>query len=138
MYMLKDFDLDKLIRWVGVKGTRAALNESDTLTLEELTLLAKNISIKLPPNAKKKEIIDRLLIKYDRRIDRSLEELEKMSSDKLIDYLTNSKATEVEIIELLNKADIPIIKLKSKKKLIEFTANSISGLGIYQRISSSK
>jgi len=122
--MLKDFDLDKLIRWVGVKGTRAALNESDTLTLEELTLLAKNISIKLPPNAKKKEIIDRLLIKYDRRINRSL--------------LTNSKATEVEIIELLNKADIPIIKLKSKKKLIEFTANSISGLGIYQRISSSK
>ena len=136
--MLKDFDLDKLIRWVGVKGTRAALNESDTLTLEELTLLAKNIFIELPPNAKKKEIIDRLLIKYDRCINRSLEELEKMSSDELIDYLTNSKATEVEIIELLNKADIPIIKLKSKKKLIEFTANSISGLGIYQRISSSK
>lgn len=136
--MLKDFDIDKLIRWVGVKGTRAALNESDTLTLEELTLLAKNNFVELPPNAKKKEIIDRLLLKYDRRINRSLEELEKMSSDEIINYLTNSKATEVEIIELLNKADIPIIKLKSKKKLIEFTANSISGLGIFQRISSPK
>ena len=136
--MLKDFDLDKLIKWVGVKGTRAALNESDILTLDELTALAKNNFIEMPPNAKKKEIIDRLLIKYDRRINLSLEELEKMSSDELIDYLTNSRATEVEIIELLNKADIPIIKLKSKKKLIEFTANSISGLGIYQRISSSK
>lgn len=135
--MINDLDLDKLIRWIGVKGTRAALNESDTLTLEELTLLGKNNSIEMPTGAKKKEIIDRLLIKYDRRINLSLEDLEKMSSDELIDYFTNSGATEVEIIELLNKANIPIIKLKSKKKLIQFAANSISGLGIYQRISSS-
>ena len=46
------------------------------------------------------------------------------------------KATEVEIIELLNRANIPVTKLlKSKKKLIEFAANSISGIGLYQRIS---
>jgi len=136
--MIIDFDLDKLIKWVGVKGARAALNESDTLTFEELTLIAENNSIEMSPNAKKKEIIDRLLIKYDRRINLPLEDLKKMSPEDLIDYLTNSKATEVEIIELLNKANIPTIKMKSKKKLIEFAANSISGLGLYQRISSSK
>lgn len=136
--MIKDFDFEKLIKWVGAKGTRAALNESDTLTVEDFRLIAENNSIEIPTNAKKKEIIDRLIIKYDRRINRSLEDLEKMSSQEIIDYLTNSKATEIEIIELLNKATIPIIKLKSKKKLIEFTANSISGVGLYQRISSSK
>jgi|LGVC01.1.fsa_nt_gb hypothetical protein len=134
--MINDFNIDKMIKWVGAKGTRAALNGSDTLTFEELAIVAENNSIEIPPNAKKKEIIDRLLLKYDKCINRSIEELEKMSSEELIDYLTKSKATEVEIIELLNKADIPIIKFKSKKKLIEFTANSISSLGIYQRISS--
>lgn len=136
--MTDDFDFEKLIKWVGAKGARAALNESDTLTFEELTLIAETNSIEIPINAKKKEIVDRLLIKYDRRINQSLEELEKMSSEEIIDYLTNSKATEIEIIELLNTASIPIIKLKSKKKLIEFAANSISGLGLYQRISSPK
>ncbi len=134
--MIKDFDLNQLINLVGVKGARVALQESDTLTVEDLCVIAEQNSIDIPQNAKRKEIIDRLLIKYDRRINLSLDELKKKSTEEIIDYLTKSKATEVEMIELLNRANIPVIKLlKSKRKLIEFAANSISGLGLYQRIS---
>lgn len=131
-----DFDLNQLINLVGVKGARAALRDSDTLTIEDLIVIAKQNSIDTPQKAKRKEIIDRLLIKYDKRINLSLDELKKKSTDEIIDYLTKSKATEVEIINLLENSNIPVTKLlKSKKKLIEFAANSISGLGLYQRIS---
>ena len=136
--MIENFDLDKLIDWVGVKGTRAALLGSDILTFEGLKEIAEKNSVKIPPKVTKKEIIERLLIKYDRRINLSLEELEKMSSEEILDYLADSKATEVEIIELLHTANIPTKKIKSKKKLIEFAADSISGIGLYKRISSSK
>lgn len=133
--MTENIDIDQLINWVGIDGTRAALRLSKVLTLENLRDIAKKNSIDIPPNAKRDDIIDRILLKYDRRIRLSIVELKKMSSLELVDYLTKSGATSVEIVELLNKTNIPTIKLKSKKKLIEVAANSISGLGLYQRIS---
>ena len=66
-----------------------------------------------------------------------LEELEKMSSDEIHDYLVNSKISVDKVTELLCAADIPTKKM-SRKKLIEFAANSISGIGLYKRISSLK
>lgn len=133
---MNNFELNQLINLIGVKGTRAALRESDTLTLGDLCEIAKKNSIDIPKNAKRKEIIDRLLFKYDKHINLSIDELKKMSSEEIIEYLTKSNANEVEVIELLKEANIPSSKLlKSKTKLIEFAANSISGLGLFQRIS---
>ena len=64
--------------------------------------------------------------------------------DEYIKELTNYNKSELkvkfadytknEIIDLLEKANIPYRKYESKKKLIEHTSREISSLGIYIRI----
>ena len=63
-------------------------------------------------------------------------ELKKKSSDELIEYFNKENVSIYSLTEFLKSNNIPISSyLNSRKKIIEFASNSISGLGMFQRIS---
>ena len=73
----------------------------------------------------------------DKRISKSLDELEALTQHELYTYLNSTNCDVEEIKELLTRAHVPIQGKMSRADLLEFAAAQISSLGMFKRISSS-
>ena len=74
------------------------------------------------------------IIKHvDRRIDKSLDDLKKLSDSEMLQYFSDVDPDTEEIIELLLSIDIKN-RIRSRKGLFEFAAKQISSLGVFERL----
>jgi len=124
-----------LVQWLGADGARAGMRASKNLTLNELRKIAAYSGVKYNPAMTRNEVIDLLILQYDRRITKSFEEMKIMKSSELADYLDKTGCSKLEIIELLEHHKIKYRKADSLPALIRHAADHISSMGAFQRLS---
>lgn len=127
-------DLKKIVSLVGREGAICALEKSTKITMQELSLLTKNLNISIVKKPTKKKLSEQIVRYIDKRINKSIDELKSMTKEELIDYFHNVECDQEELLELLETIDFKA-KAKSKRALIEYAAIQIQGLGIFERIS---
>lgn len=132
--MNSKIDIELIVNWLGADGARAGLRQSKRLTLSELFKIADETGINYKHKIKRNELIDLLILQFDKRIDKSFEDLKKMSAADLAEYLDRTGCSKEEIIDLLRTNGLPFKKSESRAALIRHAADEISGLGIFQRI----
>lgn len=126
-------DVRALVMIVGRRGAQAALTNSDQIRAEDLVVAADSLGITLPKRTPKTELASAIIKHLDRRISKSLDELKQLSVSEIIDYFQAVDADSDEVIELLQSIDIKN-HARSRKHLLEFAANQISNLGIFERL----
>jgi hypothetical protein len=131
---MKYSDILKLVKLVGPKGARSALLSSEIISDEDLRKICNERSLETSPKTKRSDLISLLLLEFNRKIDIPYESFTDMSPEDIKNYLTKKNVSKEEITELLKGMNVPLKKIKSKQRLIDFAANSLSGLGLYQRI----
>lgn len=129
-------DVAKLVSLVGRSGTVHALVGSRMVRVENLRTLAKSLNLTLT-KASKKELASRIVRRVDRRITKSLDELEAMNQEELVAYLNATNCDAEDLKELLHQADLPVQGRMSHKDLLMFAAIQISSLGMFKRLSNS-
>lgn len=127
-------DIKLLIEWLGSDGAKAGLRGSNRMTLNELRRIADFSGIKYKSKIKRNDLIDLLILQYDKRIDKNFNELKSMRCADLAEYLDRTGCSREEIIALLNTNDIPFKKADSRVALIHHAADQISGWGMFERI----
>lgn len=128
-------DIEKLINWLGSEGARAGLRNSKRLTLNELYKIAEANNIFFKARTTRNQLIDLMILEFDKRIDKSFDELTSMNSADLAEYLDRTGCSKEEIVNLLITNEIPFKKSDSRASLIRHSADQISALGIFKRIS---
>lgn len=127
-------DIKMLIGIVGRQGAIAALEIGTKYNLQQLHDFAKIHDIDVGKKPTKKTI-SLLLVKHiDKRINKSLDEMKKMSKEELIDYFKEVDCDQTDLIDLLSTIDLKA-QVKSKSALMEFAAIQIQSLGIFERLS---
>ena len=87
--MNKD-DISKLVSIVGRSGAIHALIHSDVVKIEELRELARNLDLEMISKIPKKDLAGKIVRRVDRRITKSVEELEMLSRDEISAYLNRT------------------------------------------------
>ena len=126
-------DIRTLVKIVGRHGAHEALARSEKIRADELLSTAEALGIRLPKRTPKSVAAIAIVKHLDRRIDRSLEELKRMSGPELLQYFVDADPDSEEIIELLTSIGIKN-RVRSRKSLFEFAANQISSLGVFERL----
>ena len=126
-------DIKTLVEIVGRLGAQVALSRSDKIRAEELLKIAENLGIRLPKRTSKSEVAIAIIKHVDRRIDKSLDDLKKLSDSEMLQYFSDVDPDTEEIIELLLSIDIKN-RIRSRKGLFEFAAKQISSLGVFERL----
>ena len=126
-------DIKTLVEIVGRQGAHVALSRSDKISAEELFKTAQSMGIRLPRRTQKSEMAVAIVKHVDRRIDKSLDELKQLSKPEILQYFNDVNPDTEEIVELLRSIDIKN-RARSRKGLLEFAANQISSLGVFERI----
>lgn len=132
--MNENIDIKNIVEWLGADGARAGLRHSKRLTLSELFKIADNLGLKYKSKIKRNELIDLLILQFDKRIDKDLSELQNMNAADLAEYLDRTGCSKEEIIELLDSNGFIYKKSESRASLIRHAADQISGVGLFQRI----
>lgn len=127
-------DMQILIGWLGVEGTREGLKKSEKLTLNELKKIADNYKVTYKSKITRNDLINLLILKFNKKINKNFEELMNMKAPELAEYLSQTNCSKEEIMELLKVNNIPFKKSLSRIALIHHAADEISGLGMYKRI----
>lgn len=127
-------EIKTLVKIVGREGAIAALEQGTKYKLQDLLAFAKKNNINPGKNPTKKSIASTIVRHIDRRIQKSLDELKKMSKEELVVYFNEIECDQKEILELLESIDLKS-KVKSKNALIEFAAIQIQSLGVFERLS---
>lgn len=132
--MEQNIDIASLIEWLGSDGARSGLRNSKRLTLSELIKIADSLQVKHKSKIRRNELIDLLILQFDRRIDKSFSELKSMNAADLSEYLDKTGCSKEEVIDLLDQHNIPYKKSDTRASLIRHAADQISGWGIFERI----
>lgn len=132
--MNKD-DISKLVSIVGRSGAIHALIHSDVVKIEELRELARNLNLEMISKMPKKDLAGKIVRRVDRRITKSVEELEMLSRDEISAYLNRTDCDVEDLKDLLEWANIPIQSKMSRNDLLTFAAIQISSLGVFERLS---
>ncbi|PKJ52331.1 hypothetical protein [Bacillus sp. SN10] len=127
-------DIKKIVDWLGADGARAGMRHSKRLTLNELFKIASGLGIKYKSKIKRNELIDLLILQFDKRIEKNIEELGAMNAADLAEYLDRTGCSKEEIIELLESNGFIYKKSESRASLIRHAADQISGVGLFKRI----
>lgn len=127
-------DIKQLVDLVGREAAIFALEKSKKINTQALIDLARSIGLSLKMKDSKTNISTQIVQEVDKHIDKSLDELKKMSKDDLILYFEKVECHQDELIELLKNIDLKA-QVKTHKTLIEFAAGQISSLGIFERLS---
>lgn len=128
-------DVATLVTLVGRSGAIQALVASDTINVAQLRRLGGSLGIATSKHAKKK-LAELIVRSVDKRIGKSLEELEALGTHEISTYLNKTVCDATELTQLLSEAGIPVQGKMSLASLIDFAAIQISHLGMYKRISS--
>lgn len=127
-----DIDIQTLIRWLSQDGTIAGLEKSD-LTILQLQEIAEKYGLKISSKQKRSDIIQVIIDKVDRRIDKPLDDLLKMNYESLKEFLIRVRPSNSEIVKILLELDIRPGS-EGKRNLIDFAAREISDIGMYSRV----
>lgn len=133
--MEKDIDIKMLISWLGANGAKEGLKKSTKLTLSELKKIAKQCDVKINSKITRNDLINLIILKYNKKIDKSFSELVNMKATEISEYLADTNCTKEELSQMLDENNIPFKKSLSKIALIHYAADEISNIGIYKRIS---
>ena len=126
-------DLKTLTSIVGREGAIAALASSKTVSQDDLIELCKALGLPTKSKDSRSKVAQLLIRHIDRRIDKDLDVLKKMSKEQLLEYFDTVQCDPGELIDLLKSIDIES-RVKSRKAIKEFAAIQISSLGIFERI----
>ena len=129
-------DVRKLVSLVGRSGAIHALVGSTRITVAELRKLGSSLGLTVSRETKTKAA-ECIVRHVDKRISKSLDELEALTQHELYTYLSSTDCDVEEIKDLLTRARVPIQGKMSRADLLEFAAAQISSLGMFKRISSS-
>lgn len=127
-------DIKLLIDWLGANGAKEGLKKSNKLTVNELKNVANKYGIKYKSKITRNDLINLIMLKFDKKIDKSFEELMDMKATEISVYLDDTNCTREEIMQLLNDNNIPFKKSLSRIALIHYVADEISSMGIFKRI----
>lgn len=130
-------DISTLVDIVGRSGAIGALFCSDVVKINELRELANRLHLETTSRTPKKQLAERIVRQVDRRITKSLNELQDLSRDEIFGYLNGTDCDAEDLMDLLKDANLPVRTKMSRKDLMEFAAIQISELGIFERISNS-
>ena len=128
-------NISTLVDIVGRSGAIGALLSSDEVKVNELRELANRLGLETTSRTPKKLLAERIVRQVDRRITKSLSELQELSRDEIFAYLNDTDCDSEDLMDLLKDADLPVHTKMSRKDLMEFAAIQISELGIFERIS---
>ena len=129
-------DISTLVTLVGRSGAIQALAASDTVNVAELRRLGRSLGLTTSKHAKL-ELAELIVRRVDKKIEKSLAELEILGTREIATYLHSTVCDAKELKDLLKQADIPVQGKMSLASLIDFAAIQISNLGMFKRISSS-
>ena len=131
-------DVETLVSLVGRTGAIHALACSDVILGAQLREFGTSLGLSIGKRVPKKAMAEQIVRHVDRRISRTLEELQSMDRQAITDYLTHVECDSEEIIQLLGQIDLKAQARKSRGALIEFAAMQISSLGVFLRLSENK
>ena len=126
-------DIKALVKIVGRHGAHVALARSEKIRAGELLSTADSLGIRLPKRTPKSVVAIAIVRHVDRRIDKSPEDLKRMSGPEILQYFIDKDPDTEEIIELLQSIEIKN-RVRSRKSLFEFAATQISSLGVFERL----
>lgn len=129
---LEALDLETLICWVGAEGAVAGLDKGHH-TNAELMVLARENGVLVDSKTARRQIAIELVMTRLKRIDKSVDQLLEMTKEEVIRYLGDRMVSRAEMVRLMEDLEIAP-KGRIRGKFIEFVANEISDLGMYQRV----
>lgn len=129
-------DARLLLRWLGIEGAKAGLQQSRLCTVDVLSELAKSLGITVSKSATRTQLVDEIVKLANRRIDKPVDELYRMNREELVRYFEQVEASAEELLELLKEQNVSPHK-ESRRNLIEFAAQELSETGRFLRIGSS-
>ncbi len=129
---MRETGIEKLVEWLGSDGAIAGLESSD-VTVSELCEMAARRGLSLEKRARRGDIIVDLVHRIPVRIDRTTDELLKMSRDDLGSYFRSRKVSRTELVDLLSQFDIRSSP-GDRVSLVDLAAREISDVGMYQRV----
>jgi hypothetical protein len=131
-----DIDVKALTRWLGVEGARAGIEACRALTIDVLRSVAERAGYSMSnKSATRSQVIDELLRFANRRIDKPLASLVKMSEEEIVDYLEKVNPGREELLELLREIKVSPAR-EGQKSLIRFAARELSETGRFIAIAS--
>ena len=130
---LASTEIKALVDIVGRHGACFALSHSHKIRAQELLETADRLGISLPKRTPKAEVAVAIVKHVDRRVDRSLEELKQLSGPEILQYFNQVNPDTDEVVDLLQSIGIEH-RVTSRKGLLEFAANEVSSLGVFERI----
>ena len=129
---MNNINIKTLVDWLGPEGAVAGLEKS-SLTVSELSELAMLCGLTVKSKMKRGDVIVELVHRNAIRIDKTTDELLRMSSDDLSGYFRSRKVSRAELLNLLLQFDIRPAP-GDKVNLVDFAAREISDVGMYQRV----
>ena len=125
-------NLESLIEWLGAEGAVAGLDKGHH-TNAELMMLARENGVIVDSKTPRRQIVIEIVMTRLERVDKNIEQLSQMSKDELVRYFTDKMVSKAEMMKLLKSLELAP-RGKIRGKFIEFVANEISDLGMYERI----
>jgi hypothetical protein len=133
---MMEIDINRLVEWLGPEGAIAGLEASD-LTVPELLELGRKTGLDIDSKTRRTLIAIEIVNSRFRRIDKTDDELLRMTHDQLRQYFEERKVSGSELTRLLEQFGVQA-RSEDKKHLLEFAAREISDLGMYQRVAKGK
>jgi len=125
-------DVQTLVEWLGPEGANSGILAS-RLSISELIEIARAKGLPLSPKPSRKEIANELIYAGTKKIDKPIDDLLTMDTDRIVKYFNETNPSRSEIISLLSSLGITIGS-QASKSLFQFAAREISDLGMYQRV----
>ena len=127
-------DVATLVSLVGRTGAIHALACSEIVKANDLKHFAKTLDILVPSKTPKKEVAKRIVRHVDRRIEKSVAELQALDRNEIMAYLDATGCDADELRDLLEHARLPVQAKMTRNELLTFAAIEISSLGVFERL----
>ncbi len=127
----------RLVQWLGKDGAKAGLKASKSCTVSTLMDAASRLGIKAESKATRQELIDEIVRVAGRRIDKTIDDLQRMSREELVHYFERVGADHEELLDLLREMNVQPTK-EALRNLVEFVSMELSETGRFIRIAGKK
>lgn len=131
-------DVEALVSLVGRMGAIQALACSEIVKADDLRRFARTLDIPIASKMPKKELARQIVRRVDRRIEKSVAELQALDRKQIIRYLDSTGCDADELRDLLEHARLPVQARMSRSELLNFAAIEISSLGMFERLATER
>ncbi len=129
---MNDIRISQLTEWLGAEGAVVGLEKS-FMTNADLMMLARKNGLDVEKKTARKQLAVEIVMSNIKRVEKTHDDLQKMSIDELKRYFTERLVSSNELMRILSDLGIAPTR-KIRGKLVDFAANEISDLGMYQRV----